>query len=99
MQDIDDAKEDFQLVNIPDSDVKSTIAETKEAPEIIGDIGKSPVYLTCEVCGVILTSILNFTTHMRKLHKDSDQEKNKPFNCYICSQVFFLPIKFEFTQK
>eukprot|EP00090_Calanus_glacialis_P009775 TRINITY_DN18185_c0_g1_i1.p1 TRINITY_DN18185_c0_g1~~TRINITY_DN18185_c0_g1_i1.p1 ORF type:complete len:1354 (+),score=313.68 TRINITY_DN18185_c0_g1_i1:64-4125(+) len=92
LQDIDDAnyKEDFQLVNMPDSDVESPVAETKEAPEIIGDIGKSPVYLTCEVCGVILTSILNFTTHMKKLHKDSDQEKNKPFNCDICSQGFYF---------
>ena len=90
-QDIDDEnyKEDFQLVNLPDI-AKETIADTVESGEIIGDIGKSPVYLKCDVCGVILTSILNFTTHMKKLHKDSDQERNKPFTCEICNQGFYF---------
>jgi len=92
LQDIDDENytEDFQLVNMPNVIEKEIIAETVESGEIIGDIGKSPVYLKCEVCGVILTSILNFTTHMKKLHKNSDQEKNKPFTCDICNQGFYF---------
>ena len=61
-----------------------------ENAEIIGDIGKFPVYMKCEVCGVILTSILNSTTHMKKLHKDSGQEKNKLFTCDICHQGFYF---------
>jgi len=89
LQDIEDEnyEEDFQFVNIPET----CSATSEEGPqEIVGDIGKSPVYLKCEVCGVILTSILNFTNHMRKIHKDSEQEKNKPYTCDKCSQGFYF---------
>ena len=42
-----------------------------------GVIGKQPVYLRCELCSVVLPSILAFTSHMRKEHKDSELERNK----------------------
>lgn len=51
---------------------------------------KTPINLTCEVCGKTLPSILHFTTHMKKFHKDSDQERNKPFSCDICQQGFYF---------
>ena len=57
---------------------------------VVGEVGKAPVYLECEVCGVTLTSILNFTNHMKKLHKDSEQERNKPFSCDFCGQGFYF---------
>ena len=43
-----------------------------------------------QVCSVVLPSILAFTTHMRREHKDSEQERNKPFSCDICGQGFYF---------
>ena len=51
---------------------------------------KVPISLKCELCGQVLTSILNFTTHMRKSHKGSEPERNKPFQCDICQQGFYF---------
>ena len=51
---------------------------------------KAPISLKCELCGQVLTSILNFTTHMRKSHKGSEPERNKPFQCDICQQGFYF---------
>ena len=62
----------------------------EERMDIVGEVGKAPVYLRCEVCSVVLPSILHFTNHMRKLHKDSEQEKNKPYSCDICGQGFYF---------
>jgi len=42
-----------------------------------GKIGKSPVFLKCELCGVVLASILSFTHHMKREHRDSHLERNK----------------------
>jgi uncharacterized C2H2 Zn-finger protein len=42
-----------------------------------GRIGKAPVFLKCELCGVVLASILTFTRHMKREHRDSDLERNK----------------------
>ena len=59
-QDIDDAnyKEDFKAVNLA-ADTKYYVEETIVNGEIIGDIGKSPVYLKCKVC--VQYSILPLT--------------------------------------
>ena len=51
---------------------------------------KTPISLKCELCGLVLSSILNFTTHMRKSHKGSELERNKPFQCDICQQGFYF---------
>jgi len=42
------------------------------------------------LCHGVLTSILGFTSHMRKEHKDSELERNKPFSCDICQQGFYF---------
>lgn len=44
------------------------------------------MFLQCEICLVVLPSALAFTEHMRKKHKDSAQEQNKPFKCEICDK-------------
>ena len=89
LPDIEDEnyKEDFQFVSLLDTCLEPS---NEGLQEIVGDIGKSPVYLKCEICGVILTSILNFTNHMKKNHKDSEQEKSKPFECNNCNQGFYF---------
>ena len=46
--------------------------------------------LQCPICHKVQTSILNFTTHMRRYHKDSEQERNKPFTCNICNHGFYF---------
>eukprot|EP00094_Tigriopus_californicus_P012728 TCALIF_12304-PA protein Name:"Similar to Zbtb41 Zinc finger and BTB domain-containing protein 41 (Mus musculus)" AED:0.35 eAED:0.35 QI:0/-1/0/1/-1/1/1/0/227 len=58
--------------------------------EIEGDVGKSPVFLSCEICHKILPSMLAFSQHMRSDHKDSEQERNKPYKCEICGQGYYL---------
>jgi len=58
--------------------------------QLEGEVGKSPVYLRCPVCAVVLPSILTFTKHMRTRHKDSQYEKNKPFSCDICGRGFYF---------
>lgn len=64
--------------------------EEERQLEVVGEVGKAPVYLKCEVCGVVLPSILAFTNHMRKEHRDSEQERNKPFTCETCGQGFYF---------
>ena len=39
---------------------------------------------------IYLASILGFSSHMRKEHKDCDLEKNKPFSCNLCTQSFYF---------
>ena len=46
--------------------------------------------LKCEICGKVMSSMLNFSSHMRRFHPDSDQERNKPYNCDICQQGFYF---------
>jgi len=65
--------------------------ETEQQPmEVVGEVGKAPIYLKCQVCSIVLPSILAFTNHMRRQHKDSEQERNKPFSCDICGQGFYF---------
>ena len=54
------------------------------------DSSPKSVNLKCQLCEQQLTSMLNFSLHMRKFHKDSEQEKNKPFNCDKCKQGFYF---------
>lgn len=61
---------------------------SSDLPEIEGKIGKAPVFLKCELCGVVLASILSFNHHMKREHKDSELERNKPYKCDICYQEF-----------
>ena len=57
--------------------VADTAAAVSGGVNVHGVIGKQPVYLRCELCSVVLPSILAFTSHMRKEHKDSELERNK----------------------
>ena len=72
-------EENFTIVDFPENIEKETATPAKAA-----------VDLECKVCGAVLTSILNFTTHMKKYHKGSEQERNKPFVCDICSHSFYF---------
>ena len=89
-----DYDENFTIVDFPESIEKETSPQspphqsTSKSPE--KSEPKPPVSLKCEVCGVVMTSILTFTTHMRRYHKDSEQEKNKPYSCDICHQGFYF---------
>eukprot|EP00095_Tigriopus_kingsejongensis_P008265 maker-scaffold240_size241964-snap-gene-1.16 protein:Tk08265 transcript:maker-scaffold240_size241964-snap-gene-1.16-mRNA-1 annotation:"hypothetical protein L798_05958" len=66
--------------------------EADENEEIEGEVGKAPVFLSCEICNKILPSMLAFSQHMRSEHKGSEQERNKPYTCDICGQsYYFLP--------
>jgi len=85
-----DMNDDASNLNTSPSKLTDEDLDGEVSGEIVGDVGKAPVFLKCDVCGVILTSILAFTTHMKKRHKDSDQEKNKPFVCDICQQGFYF---------
>ena len=45
----------------------------------------------CGLCGFLLHSILYLTKHMKKEHKDSEQERNEQFCCQVCGQgIYFL---------
>ena len=89
-----DYDENFTIVDFPESIEKETSPQspprqsTSKSPD--KSEPKPPVSLKCEVCGVVMTSILTFTTHMRRFHKDSEQEKNKPYSCDICHQGFYF---------
>ena len=76
-------EENFTIVDFPENIERETKTPVKTD-------AKSPPGLECKVCGVVLTSILNFTTHMKKYHKGSEQERNKPFVCDICSHSFYF---------
>ena len=88
-------EDNIELVDFPESIEKEmnstdtardplTLKTSKAASQ------KAPISLKCELCGQVLTSILNFTTHMRKSHKGSEPERNKPFQCDICQQGFYF---------
>ena len=44
------------------------------------------MFLQCEICQLVLPSAMAFAAHMKKKHKDSDQEQNKPFKCELCEK-------------
>ena len=58
--------------------------------ELVCDVGKALVLLKCDVCKVILTYIVTFTTRVNKLRRDSKQEKSKTFLCETSQQGFYL---------
>ena len=93
----EEEEDGFMLVDLPE--LEETIPldggeeklEAKDETVKAGGQERAGVgSLQCEICELQLTSILNFSTHMRKYHKDSEQEKNKPFQCETCSQGFYF---------
>lgn len=76
----------------PEDDDPAKSDTVIDPDDIEGDVGKSPVFLSCEICHKILPSMYAFSQHMRSDHKDSEQERNKPYKCEICGQgYYFLP--------
>ena len=74
-------EDNFTVVDFPENIEKESVKTPKSD-------AKTPVDLQCKVCSAVLTSILTFTTHMKKYHKDSEEERNKPFVCDICNHGF-----------
>lgn len=70
-----------------DDQGEETAERALEPVEVEGKIGKAPVFLKCELCGVVLASILSFTHHMRREHKDSDLFRNK---VRVFVQLFYI---------
>ena len=73
-----------------DEEGEDEMTATSDPVEIVGKIGKAPVFLKCELCGVVLPSILCFTRHMKREHKGSDLERDRPFKCDLCSHEFYF---------
>ena len=89
-------EDNIELVDFPES-IEKEISSTDPAQDPLtpnktskAASPKTPISLKCELCGLVLASILNFTTHMRKSHKGSELELNKPFQCDICQQGFYF---------
>ena len=89
-------EDNIELVDFPES-IEKEIGSTDPAQDPLtpsktskAASPKTPISLKCELCGLVLASILNFTTHMRKSHKGSELELNKPFQCDICQQGFYF---------
>ena len=89
-------EDNIELVDFPES-IEKEISSTDPAQDPLTPSKtskavspKTPISLKCELCGLVLSSILNFTTHMRKSHKGSEPERNKPFQCDICQQGFYF---------
>ena len=80
----------MQQDNSATSAVGDGEAGDEEGVRIEGRMGKHPVFLKCDLCAVVLTSVHGFTSHMKRQHKDSELERNKPFPCDLCSQGFYF---------
>jgi hypothetical protein len=69
---------------------KAASSSSSDPVEIVGKIGKAPVFLQCELCSVVLPSILSFTQHMKREHRGSRLERDRPFKCHLCRQEFYF---------